>query len=465
MPQSDAAARTRTRLLLMYNLTPQVQVPDEMLRPLSEALGLGRFTAHVEAAELLLPRLVLHERVVEITLPSSAVRVDGAAITLAVTPRRDPLLFLDIEIADDADGSDVIAETLYATWQNRSATRVEGVPLTEWLDGRLRAHGIPDRPADGPPLAFGRNVHQSVFPGTALARRLLAEHVPGDAVGQDVVTIVLRGTLDSGTGATLGIRRPETLNNAGQTMVAHGRGVSLIVGYAPPVENAFGLAAAGILTAVAAVHRVRRQAFEALELDRAAAVETTDDVRTLVAQLSRRLNDLQLDLSFSVEVYADTILIPELLVESFHSSLRDVSSLADALANTSRIVERVNAVLATRRVDLETASQQYAEDRDRVLAAVIAVGSLIALPPALLLAYFGVNSSDVDPDRSILDVRHYGVAYAMAWLPFLLLIAVGLVARRRISLRLSAPDATPAERRARRPRPGRSRRRGRDEIR
>ncbi|WP_411099803.1 hypothetical protein [Streptomyces sp. x-45] len=465
MPRSDAAARTRTRLLLMYNLTPQVQVPDEMLRPLSEALGLGRFTAHVEAAELLLPRLVLHERVVEITLPSSAVRVDGAAITLAVTPRRDPLLFLDIEIADDADGSDVIAETLYATWQNRSATRVEGVPLTEWLDGRLRAHGIPDRPADGPPLAFGRNVHQSVFPGTALARRLLAEHVPGDAVGQDVVTIVLRGTLDSGTGATLGIRRPETLNNAGQTMVAHGRGVSLIVGYAPPVENAFGLAAAGILTAVAAVHRVRRQAFEALELDRAAAVETTDDVRTLVAQLSRRLNDLQLDLSFSVEVYADTILIPELLVESFHSSLRDVSSLADALANTSRIVERVNAVLATRRVDLETASQQYAEDRDRVLAAVIAVGSLIALPPALLLAYFGVNSSDVDPDRSILDVRHYGVAYAMAWLPFLLLIAVGLVARRRISLRLSAPDATPAERRARRPRPVRSRRRGRDEIR
>ncbi|PPS90589.1 hypothetical protein [Streptomyces sp. MH60] len=449
----------------MYNLTPQVQVPDDMLRPLSEALGLGRFTAHVEAAELLLPRLVLHERVRDIALPSSAVRVDGAAVTLAVTPRRDPLLFLDVDLADDADGAEAIAETLYATWQNRSATRVEGVPLTEWLDGRLRTYGFPDRPADQPPLEFGRNVHQSVFPGAALARGLLAEHVPGDAVGQDVVTIVLRGTLDSDTGATLGIRRPATLNNAGQTMVAHGRGVSLIVGYAPPVENAFGLAAAGILTAVAAVHRIRRQAFEALELDRAAAVETTDDARALVAQLSRRLNDLQLDLSFSVEVYADTILIPELLVESFHSSLRDVSSLADALANTSRIVERVNAVLATRRVDLETAAQQYAEDRDRVLAAVIAVGSLIALPPALLLAYFGVNSSDVDPSRSILDLHHYGVAYAIAWLPFLLLIAVGLIARRRISLRLSDPDDGAPERRTLRPRLGRSRRRGRDEIR
>ncbi|MDQ8705366.1 hypothetical protein RCO28_23130 [Streptomyces sp. LHD-70] len=261
------------------------------------------------------------------------------------------------------------------------------------------------------------------------------------------MTIVLRGTLDDGTGATLGIRRPETLNNPGQTMVAHGRGVSLIVGYAPPVENAFGLAAVGILNAVAAVHRIRRHAFEALELDRAAVVETTDDARTLVAQLSRRLSNLQLDLSFSVDAYADTILIPEMLVESFHSSLRDVSALADALANTSRIVERVDAVLATRRVDLETASQQYAEGRDRVLAAVIAAGSVLALPPALLLAFFGVNSSDVDPRRSILDIHHYGVAYAIAWLPFLLLIAVGLVARRRVSLSLSTPDAVNPDRR------------------
>ncbi|WP_330336007.1 hypothetical protein [Streptomyces sp. NBC_00557] len=459
MPRSDTAVRARTRLLLMYNLTPQVQVPDDMLRPLTEALDLGRFTSHVEAAGLLLPRLVLHERVSEITLPPSAARVDGAAVTLAVTPRRDPLLFVDVEIEDDPDGSNMIAETLYATWQDRSATRVGGVPLTEWLDERLRAYGVTARPAGQPPLAFGRNVHQSVFLGEALARQLLAEHTSGEAVGPDVVTIVLRGTLDNGTGATLGIRRPETLNNPGQTMVAHGRGVSLIVGYAPPVENAFGLAAAGILNAVAAVHRIRRQAFEALELDRAAVVETADDARTLVARLSRRLSDLQLDLSFSVEAYADTVLIPELLVESFHSSLRAVSALTEALANTSRIVERVNAVLATRRVDLETASQRYAEGRDRVLAAAIAAGSVIALPPALLLAFFGVNSSDVDPRRSILDIHHYGVAYAIAWLPFLLLIAVGLVARRRVSLRLSAPDTAMAgRRRTRRSRLRRSRR-------
>ncbi|OEU96770.1 hypothetical protein AN216_19040 [Streptomyces oceani] len=430
-----------------------------MLRPLSEALDLGRFAAHVEASGRLLPRLVLHERVPEITLPPSAARVDGAAVILAVTPRWDPLLFVDVEIPD---GSDAIADTLYATWQDRSAMRVGGAPLTEWLDERLHAYRVTAGPADQPPLEFGRNVHQSVFPGAAHAQRLLAEHTSGDAVSQEVVAIVLRGTLNDGTGATLGIRRPETLNNPGQTMVAHGRGVSLIVGYAPPVENAFALAAAGIVNAVAAVHRIRRQAFEALELDRTAVVETTEGARALVTQLSRRLSDLQLDLSFSVEAYADTILIPELLIESFHSSLRDVSALADAVTNTSRIVDRVNAVLATRCVDLETASQEYAEGRDRVLATVIAAGSVIALPPALLLAFFGVNSSDVDPRRSILDVQHYGVAYAIAWLPFVLLIAVGLVARRRVSLSLSASEAViPDQRRTRRSWLGRSRRDGR----
>jgi hypothetical protein len=281
---------------------------------------------------------------------------------------------------------------------------------------------------------FGRNVHQSVFPGASLTRLLLADHSDATTVSPDVVTIVLRGTLDGHSGASLGIRRPETLNNPGQTMVAHGRGVSLIVGWSPPVENAFALAAAGILNAVAAVHRIRQQAFEALSLDQEAVIRSARDARLHVEQLSRRLNDLQLDLSFSVEAYADTILMPELLIESFHSSLRSVSALADGLDNTSRIVQRVESVLAARRVVLETASQQYHERRDKVIAAVIAAGSILALPPALLLAFFGVNSNDVNPKLSILDIHRYGLAYLLAWLPFLILVTIGAIARHRIRM-------------------------------
>jgi hypothetical protein len=382
--------------------------------------------------------VIVNERISGLEIDGDTERIPSAGLVLAVTPRWDPLLLIDIEIGDDAPAD--IADLLFTSWQHRAAMRVSDggngdTLLLDWLAKRLAER---DLSALGD-LTFGRNVHQSVFPGRELARRLLADHTATDAVGPDVVTIVLRGTLDGKAGAGLGIRRPQTLNNPGQTMVAHGRGVSLIAGWTPGVENAFALAAAGILNAVAAVHRIRGQAFEALALDQSTDVTTVQDARDLITQLARRLGDMQLDLSFSIEAYADSILIPELLVESFHSSLRGASALGEGLENTSRIVQRVDSVLATRRADLETATQTYAEKRDKVVAAVIAVGSILALPPALLLAFFGVNSDDVDPRHSILDVHRYGVAYALAWLPFLALAAVGAIARRRISLRVSRP--------------------------
>ena len=73
-----------------------------------------------------------------------------------------------------------------------------------------------------------------------------------------------------------------------------------------------------------------------------------------------------------------------------------------------------------------------AEDRAGLFNVMLAVGSLIALPPSLLLAFFGVASVDIDPARSILDLGRYWVAYGLAWLPFAGLLAVGFLMRRRI---------------------------------
>lgn len=87
---------------------------------------------------------------------------------------------------------------------------------------------------------------------------------------------------DTGTRAAtrvLAIRRPVALNNPGETMVAHGRGVSLIAGWAEPVENAFGVAAAGLVNAAAVVTRVRLQAFEALRVNEASAARSAPEIR------------------------------------------------------------------------------------------------------------------------------------------------------------------------------------------
>ena len=72
MPRSDAALRQHTRLLLMYNLTPQVRVSRDALRPMTAGLELGRFTAHIHAAGRLLPQLVFSEEVPGLSLPGAA---------------------------------------------------------------------------------------------------------------------------------------------------------------------------------------------------------------------------------------------------------------------------------------------------------------------------------------------------------------------------------------------------------
>jgi len=114
-----------------------------------------------------------------------------------------------------------------------------------------------------------------------------------------------------------------------------------------------------------------------------------------------------------------------LLIESYHSSLRSVASLQESLANTSRIVDRVAAVIESRHSTLEASIQAYTERRDKALAALVAIFSLLALPPALLLAYFGTNSTNVDAGFSIFDLRHYGIAYLVVWLPFIALAVAG----------------------------------------
>src|SRR5687767_3783059 len=65
--QSDARARTATRLLLMYNL--EVGSPVELEdRPLSDVLEFGRLAEHVMAGGPLLPKVVREVSAVRIDL-------------------------------------------------------------------------------------------------------------------------------------------------------------------------------------------------------------------------------------------------------------------------------------------------------------------------------------------------------------------------------------------------------------
>jgi hypothetical protein len=430
----DTGIRAETRILVIYNLGGRLRVQPDLMYSFSDWLDMGRFAHHIAAATSLLPQITepvsIKPEQFHFAEHQPRVRLGRIAAAIATTPRRDGMLILDIKLERDQTADDV-ADFLYATWRWRSAMRVDGIVMLDWLAARI-GHVRTDA---NEPLVFGQNVHQCVFAGGWFARRLLRRNRSAARISPDVITVVFRGTMAANRGSHLDIRRPAALNNAGDTMVAHGRGVSLIVGWKEPVENAFGVAAAGLVNAAGVVRRVRLQSLEALEKNEASAAVSASEIRNLIADLSGRLDQLRLDLSFGIEAYADIVLIPELLIESYHSSLRSVASLADSLTNTSRIVDRVAAVIESRHAMLEASVQAYTEGRDKVFATVIAIGSLLALPPTLLLAYFGTNSTNVDSNISIFNLRHYGIVYLVVWIPFIALAAGAAIMRHRIQPR------------------------------
>ena len=321
MTPADTGARAATRVLAIYNLSGRLRCEPALMHSLGDWLDLGRFAHHVATAGDLLPRVTdpveIDPARFRFLNHQPRVRVRRIAAAIATTPRRDGLLFLDLTLGTNERAEDV-ADFLYATWHQRPAMRVDGTPLLEWLATPLSHVGT----EGGKPLSFGQNVHQCVFAGGRFARRLLRHNRNPDRVSPDVITVVFRGTIAANRGSRLDIRRPAALNNPGETLVAHGRGVSLITGWTEPVENAFGIAAAGLVNAAGVVSRVRRQSLEALTVNDESTATKAAAVRDLITDLTERLNQLRLDLSFGIEAYADMTLIPELLIESYHASLR-----------------------------------------------------------------------------------------------------------------------------------------------
>jgi hypothetical protein len=242
-----------------------------------------------------------------------------------------------------------------------------------------------------------------------------------------------------------GIFRPAALNYPDVTAVGHGRGVSVLAGWTEPVESAFGLVAITLVTALGVLHRARRNAFLAMARGGRADLESTTEARALVSELSAQLNELQLDLSFGVEAYLDSVLVPEIVIGSFQRSLCEAFGLVEGLEHTSRMLERLDSVIGIRRSTLTTAVQEQRERRDRIYSATFALGSLLAVPPAILLAFFGANATHVDPHRSIFDLHRYWGAYLLAWLPYMLLLAIGYVLQRRIRGRSRLQDGPARE--------------------
>lgn len=431
----DSAERELTRILALFSLTGRLGPQGTALGSLVDELDFGRFALHLKSSEAVLPVPVLVQAVApqDLLLPHGDTGLDlaSAEITVVATPRGDVTLVLECTFAGET-AADAVAAWLAATCFDREGIRIADRPLLDVLNGRLPVTE---------PLAFGQNVHQLVFPGGLLRHNLLDT---GDASRRPALLneLVYRGRMPGGNAPDIDV--PPNLRNHGTTLSAHGRGVSVHAGWAEHVENGLTLVAVGMISALAVLQRTRLAAFETMRANERAMTDSPTEIRSLISRLSAGVNELQLDLAFGVEAYVDSLLIPEMVMEAFQSSLRDALGIRDSLENSARMVERLTSVINARSSALDAELAERDDRRDRTVSALVAVATLIALPPTLLLAFFGANASDVDNRRSILDLHTYGAAYAMAWLPFVVLAMIGYVLLRRVSRRSGSLLPPPA---------------------
>ncbi|MFD3496608.1 hypothetical protein ACFWWT_21530 [Streptomyces sp. NPDC058676] len=441
----DSATRELTRAVLLFSLAGRMRPADSPPGALVDRYDFGRFEPHLRSSEKVLPVPVLAVPAApeDLHLPhgSHGLPLATVEIMVAATPRGDVTLLLDCGFAADTEPA-ALAAWLADTCFHRERIRLGGRPLLDVLNERL---ALPT------PLAHGQNVHQLVFPGGRLLHALLAD---GDGDGDDEARrpallneIVYRGKMPATHTPDLDATMPPNLRAHGVTLSSHGRGVSVQAGWAPHVENGLTLVALGMISALATLQRTRLAAFETMRANERALTDSPYEVRSLISRLSAGVNELQLDLAFGVEAYVDSLLIPEMLMERFQSSLRDALGIRDSLDNSARMVERLTSVISARSAALDAELAERDDRRDRTVSALVAAATLIALPPTLLLTFFGINGTNVDAGRSILDLHTYGTAYALAWLPFVVLVVIGYVLLRRVSRRsgtlLSPPDGGP----------------------
>ncbi|MEY9863016.1 hypothetical protein ABH935_008665 [Catenulispora sp. GAS73] len=434
---SDSADETPvTRAVTIYNLTEQL--------PLSAGTGgldlifdIGESQRYLTDPLGLLPRVLLVEDVPARDFCGRLGRLlSTVTVTVLRTPRGDPLVVVESRFSGSPSVPDVVGyrEQLQ---ESRDSLAVAGTAFNDWLGAKL------SMPA-GFRLGYG---HTLIFVGGELAERLLADET---RLSPAVQALLIEDTVfhrHNGRLEKPGFRSPPDLNTRGSALVAHTRGASVIAGWNRRSEDKMTLVVVLVIAAFAVLYRARIRAYRALDDHSRSHGGSIEEARETLTQLADEMGEIQLDLSFGVEAYVDSVLIPDNLMQLFRASLYDQLAVATAAANTARMVERLGTVIQSRGAALVAAGQEVRERQDRVLTGLFAVVSVLAVPPGLLLSFFSVNSRDIDPRTTIFDLHRYWGAYVLAFVPFTTLIMIGLLLARRERAKARTRKTRPDRRR------------------
>jgi hypothetical protein len=239
------------------------------------------------------------------------------------------------------------------------------------------------------------------------------------------------------------IRYPAELNRRPGWLAAVGPYVSVIRGHSGFIENAIFTSAVQAVGAAAQLRAIRHAAYADVRLFRRleAAGGRTRDRRQTLERISDQLGDLELELSYSVEASADFgLLVPSLRAESFHTELYESMSLAARAATAARMLQRLGAAISAELTAIESIERRADENRRIRYAVAVGFISAIAIPASLILAYLGINATQVSTRWSMFS-HHYLPMYLAVAAVILLggAVSAALWARQRRDARHQRP--------------------------
>jgi hypothetical protein len=237
----------------------------------------------------------------------------------------------------------------------------------------------------------------------------------------------------------MAVREPSGLNREKSTRGLVTPYTSLLYGHPDYIENSVFLTTVQAVGTAARFRQIWHRAHGQVRdfRYRLQEEESGKQQRADMEKLVDELGNLELDLSFSVETSADLgLLIPSLRIESFHTELYAAMELDKRADRVSRMFARLDSSIRSeltaidireakerdRLQDVEDARRERAEERHRRGEFAVTVLTALAVPLGFLVAFFGINASQVQSTYSIWDYhRYWGVylfALVLALVPF-----------------------------------------------
>lgn len=259
-------------------------------------------------------------------------------------------------------------------------------------------------------LAARTDAQKSAGPSLLPERHQLVCTTSPDGSGRDDVVqrVIYRANLTYRKEFST-IQYPAELNRRDGWLAAVGPYVSVIGGHPEFIESSIFASVVQAVGAAARLREIRQAAYRDVRLFRGGgqARGSTPERRRLLERISGQLGDMELELSFSVEASADLgLLVPSLRAEGYHATLYESMGLSTKAATTARMLRRLERAVVAELTAIESIERRADDDRRLGWSVAIGFVSVIAIPAGLVLAFFGINASEVNPQRSIFDHQY-----------------------------------------------------------